>query len=131
MAMAKADSTRIRTLLETVTTSDQAVESLLEATAREHLREIVHFAELNLAEASLERADELRKKWFTEGGQLWRIERRRVVCGDSTDSATVDRLFGYEDPSARMIRTDAPSGVGYGEKVGFNVPHHHGRRSFG
>ena len=126
-AMAESDSARIQTLLETVRTDNEAVEHLIRLTAGERSWAIVHPDEFNPAEVPLERADELRNKWGTEVGQLWRIEQHRVICGDSTDPIAVKRLWSDDGPPARMIWTDAPYGVSYGEKTISNNRHGYGR----
>jgi len=38
------------------------------------------------------RGAELRAKWGTATGQLWAIGRHRLICGDATDTATVERV---------------------------------------
>jgi DNA modification methylase len=126
-AMAESDSARIQALLETVRTDNEAVEDLLRRVAGERLWRIVHPDEVREADVSPERADELRNKWRTEVGQLWRIEQHRVICGDSTDPIAVKRLWSDDDPPARMIWTDAPYGVSYGEKTVSNNRHGYGR----
>lgn len=44
-------------------------------------------------------------------GDLWRLGRHRLVCGDSTDAATLERLFAGEKPA--LCVTDPPYGVEY------------------
>jgi site-specific DNA-methyltransferase (adenine-specific)/site-specific DNA-methyltransferase (cytosine-N4-specific) len=41
----------------------------------------------------LDRAEELREKYQTEHGQLWRVGRHRLLCGDCRDPEQVDRLL--------------------------------------
>jgi hypothetical protein len=115
-AMAEADAQRIRALLETVRTDSDAVEELLRCVAGLQLWQTLHPEELNLAEASPERADELRKKWGAEAGQLWQAGRHRLVCGDSREPAVVARLWENDKVRARMIWTDPPYGVRYADK---------------
>ena len=62
-------------------------------------------------EADLDRAEELLKKWQVERGQTWAIGEHRVVCGDSTNTATIAKLVGQE--SIRLVVTDPPYGVAY------------------
>ena len=98
-AMAESDSARIQALLETVRTDNEAVEDLLRRVAGERLWRIVHPDEVREADVSPERADELKNKWRTEVGQLWRIEQHRVICGDSTDPIAVKRLWSDDGPA--------------------------------
>lgn len=57
------------------------------------------------------KADELQKKWNTSLGQLWSLGVHRLICGDCTDKATVERLMQGE--KAQLIVTDPPYGVDY------------------
>jgi DNA modification methylase len=52
------------------------------------------------------RAEELREKWGVETGQLWQIGEHRLICGDCTDKAVVERVMGGE--RARSTITDPP-----------------------
>lgn len=44
-------------------------------------------------------------------GDLWALGEHRVLCGDSTDKASVERLMG--DRKADMVFTDPPYGIEY------------------
>jgi hypothetical protein len=122
-AMAEADTERIRALLETVRTDSAAVEDLLRRTAGDRLWQILHPHEVNEAEVSPERADELRAKWGTELGQLWQIGPHRISCGDCQDRGVVARLWTNGEPRLRMIWTDPPYGMSYGDKTDWTYKH--------
>ena len=76
-AMAEADGERIQSLLETVQTSDKAVEALLRRTAGEPIWRLLH----PQAEppAQVDQAAELQRKWGTHSGQLWSIGEHRLL----------------------------------------------------
>src|SRR6202166_4464763 len=88
-SMAESDSERIKELLATVSTDSEAVQELLKRSVGERVWELLHPRELEEVEVAPEKADELRQKWGTKSGQLWQIDRHRIVCGDSTDPAIV------------------------------------------
>lgn len=67
------------------------------------------------AEPQTNRAEELRELWGVELGQMWAIGEHRLICGDCTDAATVERVMGGE--RAVLMVTDPPYGVDYGELV--------------
>jgi hypothetical protein len=75
------------------------------------------------AEPQIDRAEELREKWGVESGQLWRLPSRtpgqehRLVCGDCTDAAVLERAMGGE--KADCVFTDPPYGVAIGDKNKF------------
>ena len=58
----------------------------------------------------------------TKLGDIWMLGRHRLMCGDSTDRATVDRLMG--GAKADMVFTDPPYGVKRDKGFG-------GERAFG
>lgn len=63
------------------------------------------------AEPQINRAEELNKKWKVETGDLWLIGEHRLICGDCTDKAVVDRVMQGE--KAQIMFTDPPYGVDY------------------
>jgi len=69
------------------------------------------------AEPQIDRAAELQKKWRVKTGDLWQIGNHRLVCGDCTDAAVVERLMGGE--KVDMVFTDPPYGVSYADKNDF------------
>lgn len=67
----------------------------------------------------VDRAEELRVKWGVELGQLWACGEHRLICGDCTDPATVERVMGGE--RADMVFTDPPYGVEFQGKGGDSI----------
>lgn len=68
------------------------------------------------AEPQISRAEELRKEWGTELGQLWQCGPHMIVCGDCTDPAVVACLLRSGMPAAEvpgLMVTDPPYGVEY------------------
>lgn len=57
---------------------------------------------------------EAAKKYPAASGDLWLLGEHRIVCGDSTDKATVATLLGDEKP--HLMVTDPPYGVEYDAK---------------
>lgn len=58
----------------------------------------------------IDRAEELREKWGVEAGQLWQLGEHRLICGDCTDAAVVERVMGGE--KAALLITSPPYAVG-------------------
>ena len=54
---------------------------------------------------------------ITKLGDIWQLGRNRLVCGDSTDKATVERLM--DGAKADMVFTDPPYNVDYSSKNAF------------
>ena len=48
---------------------------------------------------------------ITKLGDIWQLGRHRLMCGDSTDEASVNRLM--DGAKADMVFTDPPYGVSY------------------
>ena len=68
--------------------------------------------------AQMDRAEELREKWGVESGQLWQLGEHRLICGDCTDRAVVERVMGGE--KADITLTDPPYGLGEKKESGKN-----------
>lgn len=57
------------------------------------------------------RFEELKEKWKPARGQIWGFNGHRLICGSSTDAATVGRLMNGAVPF--IMVTDPPYGVNY------------------
>lgn len=57
-------------------------------------------------EPQVDKAAELQEKWGTKLGQLWQLGEHRLICGDCTDAAVVERVMGGEE--ARLEFSDPP-----------------------
>jgi DNA modification methylase len=125
--LAKSDAEQLKALLQTVTTDSEAVEGLLRQTAGDRVWQSLHPNELRDLEVPTERADELKKKWSTDTGQLWCAASHRIICGDCTDPSMVARLWDSAESRFRMIFADPPYGVAYGEKTEWTKRHGGGR----
>jgi DNA modification methylase len=63
------------------------------------------------ADPQIDRAEELRKRWGVERGQVWTLGDHRLMCGDSTSAEDVGRLLAGAVPF--LCVTDPPYGVEY------------------
>lgn len=63
-------------------------------------------------EADPDAAPEARTETVSKPGDVWLLGPHRVVCGDSTDAATIEAVMG--DGLADMVFTDPPYGMSYG-----------------
>ena len=61
-------------------------------------------------EPQIDKAEELREKWGVELGDLWQLGEHRLICGDCTDKAVVERVMGGE--KANLLFTSPPYWVG-------------------
>ena len=60
--------------------------------------------------------EELKKPCFSKPGDLWKLGRHTVICGDSTLAETYKRLLG--DKKVNLVCTDAPYFVELKNKSG-------------
>lgn len=114
-AMATADSERLNALLESFRTDHPAIQALLDNLRAQEGLLLEDLHDLADPEPQIDRADELRRKWRTEVGQLWQAGPHRLVCGDSRVAEIVRRLWGHEQ-MFRMVWCDPPYGVDYAAK---------------
>lgn len=77
----------------------------------EELEEYRGSAAIAETPAPIDQAAKLARKWGTGAGQAWQIGDHRLVCGDSTETADVGRLWRKGGAKLRMIWTDPPYGV--------------------
>jgi DNA modification methylase len=61
----------------------------------------------------------------TRRGDIWKLGRHRLMCGDSTEESDVDELMNGE--LADLVITDPPYNVDYGDKAAFVESHKTGR----
>jgi hypothetical protein len=76
--------------------------------------------------AQVDKAAELQAKWGTARGQVWEIGPHKLVCGDCREKGVLYRLWRDGGPKIRMIWTDPPYGVDYGEKSRYLDTTHRG-----
>ena len=109
-AMAEGDADALRALLEQVETDSDAVKKMLNDMAKEYGAQVGP-KPLDDPGPKFDEAEELRKKWDVESGQLWLLGEHRLLCGDSTSVTDVTRLMNGE--RAVLFATDPPYLVGY------------------
>lgn len=115
--MAETDSAILDELLRDVNTGEAALQELLAELAEDAGLYTDEPNGVSDAPAQVDKAAELQAKWNTSLGQLWQLDQHRIVCGDSTDKATVDCLM--QGDVAEMVWTDPPYGVAVGDKNKF------------
>lgn len=59
---------------------------------------------------------ELEKPCFSRTGDVWKLGRHTIICGDSTDPTTFEKLLG--DTKVNLVCTDAPYFVALKNKSG-------------
>jgi DNA modification methylase len=69
-----------------------------------------------------ERAEELLKKWKVEAGQVWQLGAHRLICGDVTDAAIVDRLLTPLSPTATSPHLETTNGGRERAALAFTSP---------
>lgn len=103
-AMAAADAGALDALLSSVNSGEAAVQKMLsdlaDGAGLYQAREDVD------AEPQIDKAEELRAKWGTARGQVWRLGDHRMMCGDSTSVEDVARLM--DGSVAELLFTSPP-----------------------
>lgn len=106
-AMAETNAERLRDVLAEVRTGEAALQAML-AEMAERAGIVPKGATTGDTPPQIDKAEELRKKWQVEPGQLWALGEHRLICGDCTDKATVERVMGGE---SYVLITDPPYGI--------------------
>lgn len=104
-AMAGRDQNLLTELLTGLHSSDAALNSLLA-----ELRGSAPDAAAE-SEVDQDQVPAVPKRAVCRAGEVWRLGRHRLLCGDSTDGDAVRRLMAGEIPF--MMVTDPPYGVEY------------------
>lgn len=65
--------------------------------------------------AQVDKAAELREKWQAATGQLWKLGEHRLICGDCTDRAVVERVMGGKKADCVFTSPPYAVGVDYGD----------------
>ncbi|MDK2860794.1 MAG: hypothetical protein PWP25_1980 [Sphaerochaeta sp.] len=76
---------------------------------KESLKDGIHDDEFDIEE-------ELAKPALTKQGDLWKLGRHRLVCGDSTKAESFELLMGGD--KAHLVVTDPPYNVNYESQAG-------------
>ncbi|HXT34760.1 MAG TPA: DNA methyltransferase [Chloroflexota bacterium] len=97
-ALAGIDSERLAALLTDVQTDDMAVRALIDGLAQTAGIAGSGGAPIEDVAPQFDRAEELRAQYGVEAGHLWQLGNHRLLCGDSTDAASVAALLGDVQP---------------------------------
>ena len=108
--MAATDKEKLDDLFRQFNSDNENVQKLIADIAE---KEKLEFGKKPIedAEPQIDKAEELRVKWGVELGQLWQLGEHRIICGDCTDRAVVERVMDGE--KAHLMVTDPPYGVSY------------------
>lgn len=108
--MKQANAAALDALLSAVETTDVAVQSMLTDLAEKAGLYIDRPDDDRDAVIEPDRGAELREKWQVEPGQIWALGPHRLLVGDCTDVANLERLFGGD--RCDLVVTSPPYAVG-------------------
>lgn len=103
-AMAEADTTQMKTLLDSLAVADESLRDMLDDLARE--------SGLDALRGGLVDPDdvpELSEEPYVTVGDLWMLGDHRLLVGDATNAEHVARLLNGAEPT--LLSTDPPYGV--------------------
>ena len=108
-AMAATDKAKLDELFADIQSENENVQKMLDEIAE---KEKLEYGKkpLDDVEPQIDKAEELRVKWGVSLGQLWKLGDHRLICGDCTDKAVVDKVM---DIPLNIMVTDPPYGVDY------------------
>jgi DNA modification methylase len=98
-AMAGTDTDKLRALLDEVTIDSDDLAAMLRSLAPEP----------RTALTDPDDVPEVPAEPYVKPGELWLLGDHRLLCGDATDPAAVERLLDGAEP--RLLATDPPYGV--------------------
>ena len=75
--------------------------------------------EAEIEEDDFDLTKALEKAAFVERGDIWRVGRHTLMCGDATSKEDVDLLMG--EKRANLILTDPPYGVSFKSSSGLTI----------
>ena len=112
-AMAEASREALAHVLASVQSGQASVQQLLAQLAEQHgvIPSTLGAGPVEDVEPEIDRAEELRQQYGVEVGQVWACGTHRIICGDCTDKAVVERVLGDVVPV--LMVTDPPYGVEY------------------
>ena len=111
--LAEADNNVLAELIKEL--EEAGVSSELAGFTAEDLKELIKDIGIDEgdeekdAEPQENKAEELRKKWGVKKGQVWRLDKHWLICGDSSDKKTLDKLM--QGKAIKAVVTDPPYGI--------------------
>ena len=75
--------------------------------------------EAEIEEDDFDLTNALEKAAFVERGDIWKVGRHTLMCGDATSKEDVDLLMG--EKKANLILTDPPYGVSFKSSSGLTI----------
>ncbi len=90
-------------------TDNPAIQALLDDLRAQEGLLLENLNDLADPDPQIDKAEELRRKWGTEAGQLWQAGPHRLVCGDCRDPDTIRRLWDGGQ-KFRVLSCDPPYG---------------------
>lgn len=103
--MAATDRAKLDELFQDINSDNENVQKMIAEIAE---KEKLEFGKKPIedVEPQIDKAEELRAKWGVETGQMWKLGEHRIICGDCTDKAVVERVMGGE--KAQTLFTSPP-----------------------
>ena len=77
----------------------------------EELKRLNALPELQIGHTDEDDVPQFSGETVSEAGDVWILDRHRLLCGDATDTACLEKLLGAE--KAAMVFTDPPYNVDY------------------
>lgn len=113
------DAVLLKELVEQLMESD--VDLFLTGLDEQEINELLHPTDQQIQEDDFNPEEEVAKieEPISQYGTIWQLGRHRLMCGDTTKPADVDRLMNEE--LADMVFTDPPYNVDYQSESGMTI----------